>query len=201
MNPLTALTPDAAQTAAVRAMMAPASFAIIGNSDTSRWSANVFDKLRNCGYTGQVHLANPRGSIANEQRCATSCAAARESIDHGLIVVSSKAVADAVAGLAITGAYSVGIFAGGFSETGAQGQALQVKVRALAANKGVRLLRPTCLGSINFTNYAKAWTMPVKAVSRNSGVDIVPQSSATGCRSAARSMRSMRCSFGRTRLP
>ena len=179
MNPLTALTPDAAQTAAVRAMMAPASIAIIGASDKSRWSAHVFDNLTSGGYAGRVHLVNPRGSIAHEQRCATSCATAGEPIDLGLIMVPSHAVADAVADLATAGAHSAVILTAGFSETGAQGQALQEKVRAVAADKGVRLLGPNCLGFINFTNRAYAWTTAVKAPSRNSGVAIVSQSGAT----------------------
>ena len=115
MNPLTALTPDAAQTAAVRAMMAPASIAIIGASDKSRWSAHVFDNLTSGGYAGRVHLVNPRGSIVHEQRCATSCATAGEPIDLGLIMVPSHAVADAVADLATAGAHSAVILTAGFS--------------------------------------------------------------------------------------
>ncbi len=149
-----ASNPDAAQTAAVRTLLEPASIAIIGASDKSRWSVNVFDNLRSGGYAGKVHLVNPRGAIAHGQQCATSCAAVGERIDVGLIMTPGTAVAAAVADLAAAGARSAVIITAGFSETGAAGQALQEQVRAVAAAKGVRLLGPHCLGYINFTNRA-----------------------------------------------
>jgi acyl-CoA synthetase (NDP forming) len=170
---------DAARVAAVRRMLEPASIAVIGASDKSRWSINVVDNLRSGGYAGKLHLVNPRGAIAHGQQCATSCAAVGERIDLGMIMAPGAAVADAVADLAAAGATSAVIITAGFSETGAAGQALQEKVRAVAADKGVRLLGPNCLGYINFTNRAYMWTTAVKAPSRNSGVAIVSQSGAT----------------------
>jgi acyl-CoA synthetase (NDP forming) len=170
---------DAARVAAVRAMLEPTSVAIIGASDKSRWSINVVDNLRSGGYTGKLHLVNPRGAIAHGQQCATSCAAVGERIDLGMIMAPGAAVADAVADLAASGGTTAVIITAGFSETGTQGQALQEKVRAVAADKGVRLLGPNCLGYINFTNRAYMWTTAVKAPSRNSGVAIVSQSGAT----------------------
>ena len=120
-----ALNTDAAMRAAVRTMLEPGSMAIIGASDKSRWSINVFDNLRDGGYAGKVHLINPRGAIAHGQQCATSCAAVGERIDVGLIMTPGTAVADAIADLAAAGARSAVIITAGFSETGAQGQALQ----------------------------------------------------------------------------
>lgn len=179
MNIGVASTNDGAQVAAVRTLLEPASIAIIGASDKSRWSVNVFDNLKAGGYAGKLHLVNPRGAVAHGRQCATSCAAAGERIDLGLIMTPGAAVADAVADLAAAGGKSAVIITAGFSETGAQGQALQEKVRAVAADKGVRLLGPNCLGFINFTNRAYAWTTAVKAPSRNSGAAIVSQSGAT----------------------
>ena len=170
---------DAGRVAAVRRMLEPASVAIIGASDKSRWSINVVENLRSGGYAGKLHLVNPRGAIAHGQQCATSCAAVGEKIDLGMIMAPGAAVPDAVADLAAAGATSAVIITAGFSETGAAGQALQEKVRAAAADHGVRLLGPNCLGYINFTNRAYMWTTTVKAPSRNSGVAIVSQSGAT----------------------
>ena len=179
MSPPVASNPDAARVAAVRTLLEPASIAIIGASDKSRWSINVVDNLRGGGYAGKVRLVNPRGAIAHGQQCATSCAAVGERIDLGLIMAPGSAVADAVADLAAAGGRSAVILTAGFSETGARGQALQDKVRAVAFEKGVRLLGPNCLGFINFTNRAYVWTTAVKAPSRSSGVAIVSQSGAT----------------------
>ena len=179
MSPAASPNPDAARVAAVRTLLEPASIAIIGASDKSRWSVNVIDNLRGGGYGGKVHLVNPRGAIAHGQQCATSCAAVGERIDLGLIMAPGDAVADAVADLAAAGGRSAVIITAGFSETGPEGAALQEQVRAVAAEKGVRLLGPNCLGYINFINRAYIWTTAVKAPSRNSGVAIVSQSGAT----------------------
>ena len=179
MSQAFASSEDAARVAAVRRMLEPASIAVIGASDKSRWSINVVDNLRGGGYAGKVHLVNPRGAMAHGQQCATSCAGAGEKIDLGLIMAPGAAVADALADLAAAGGTSAVIITAGFAETGAAGQALQESVRAVAAEKGVRLLGPNCLGYINFTNRAYMWTTPVKAPSRNSGVAIVSQSGAT----------------------
>ena len=179
MSKAVATNEDASRVAAVRRMLEPASIAVIGASDKSRWSINVVDNLRTGGYAGKVHLVNPRGATAHGQQCARSCAAVGERIDLGMIMAPGAAVADAVADLAAAGGTSAVIITAGFSETGAAGQALQEKVRAVAARTGVRLLGPNCLGYINFSNRAYMWTTAVKAPSRSSGVAIVSQSGAT----------------------
>lgn len=170
---------DRGDTAAVRRLLEPASIALVGASDKSRWSANVFANLQTGGYAGKVHLVNPRGAHAHGRQCATSCAAIGEAVDVGLIMAPAAAVADAVADLSEAGGRSAVILTAGFAEVGAEGQALQERVRAVAAKKRVRLLGPNCLGYINFTNRAYVWTTAVKAPSRNQGLAIVSQSGAT----------------------
>ncbi len=164
---------------AVAAMLNPASIAIVGASDKSRWSATTFDNLTQGGFLGQVHLVNPRGAPAHGRAVAKSCAELGVKIDVGLVMAPSAAVADALAGLAEAGARSAVILTAGFSETGAAGQLLQERVRVIAAETGIRLLGPNCLGFINFVNRAYVWTTPVMAPSDNTGVAIVSQSGAT----------------------
>jgi acetate---CoA ligase (ADP-forming) len=170
-------TPES--TSAVRAMLEPSSIAIVGASDRSRWSINAFDNLRSGGYPGKVHLVNPRGAIAHGQQCATSCSAIGEPVDLGLVMAPAPAVADALVDLARAGGRSAVVLSAGFAESGSEGRELQERVRAVAAQQGIRLLGPNCLGYINFTNRAYVWTTAVKAPSRNSGVAIVSQSGAT----------------------
>ncbi len=176
------MTPSADSAAAhsgIAALLNPASVALIGASDKSRWSSIAFDNLTQGGYQGRVHLVNPRGAIAHGQQAATTCAAIGEPVALGLIMTPTAAVADALAGLAAAGARAAVILSAGFAETGAAGAAAQEQVRALAAQHNIRLLGPNCLGFINFVNRAYVWTTPVKAPSRNSGVGIVSQSGAT----------------------
>lgn len=170
---------DGASIKAVSEMLAPASIAIIGASDKSRWSATAFENLTQGGFNGQVHLVNPRGAMAHGRQVARSCAEVGANIDIGLVMAPPAAVADAVADLAAAGARSAVILTAGFAETGALGQGLQERVRRVAAERGIRLLGPNCLGFINFVSRAYVWTTPVMAPSRNTGVAIVSQSGAT----------------------
>lgn len=165
--------------AAVSALLEPASIAIVGASDKSRWSATAFENLTQGGFQGRVHLVNPRGAMAHGRQVAKSCAELAAQVDIGLVMAPPGAVADAVADLAAAGARSAVILTAGFAETGAAGEGLQQRLRDVAGETGIRLLGPNCLGFINFTNRAYVWTTPVKAPSRNTGVAIVSQSGAT----------------------
>jgi acetate---CoA ligase (ADP-forming) len=164
---------------AVAAMLTPDSIAIIGASDRSRWSSTAFENLSSSGFQGALHLINPRGSIAHLRQTATSCVAVGAKIDLGLIMTPASSVPDAIADLAAAGGKAAVILTAGYAETGNAGQLLQDSLRDLAAKHGVRLLGPNCLGFINFVHRAYAWTTPVMAPSRNSGVAIVSQSGAT----------------------
>ena len=163
----------------IAALLNPASVALIGASDKSRWSSIAFDNLTRGGFRGQVHLVNPRGAMAHGRQAATSCTAIGEPVALGLIMTPTAAVPDAIAGLAAAGARAAVILSAGFAETGVAGAAAQEQVRALAAQHNIRLLGPNCLGFINFVDRAYVWTTPVKVPSKNSGVAIVSQSGAT----------------------
>ena len=175
--------PEVLDHSAIAALLNPASVALIGASDKSRWSAIAFDNLTQGGYQGRLHLINPRGAMAHGRQTATSCSAAAAAsgapVALGLIMTPTAAVPDALAGLAAAGGSAAVILSAGFAETGAAGAAAQAQVRAVAAQHQIRLLGPNCLGFINFVNRAYVWTTPVKAPSRNSGVGIVSQSGAT----------------------
>lgn len=164
---------------AARVLLDPASVAIIGASDKSRWSATAFENLAQGGFRGAVHLVNPRGAMAHGRQVARTCAELGERVDLGLVMAPAAAVADAVADLAAAGARSAVVLSAGFSETGAAGDRLQQRLRDVAAETGIRVLGPNCLGFINFSNRAYVWTTPVMAPSRNQGVAIVSQSGAT----------------------
>ena len=164
---------------AVAALLSPASIAIVGASGKSRWSATTFDNLTRGGFQGQLHLVNPRGAMAHGRQVAQSCAAVGQKVDVGLVMAPATAVGDAIADLAAAGAHSAVVLTAGFSETGAEGQLLQDRLRRMAAEHKVRLLGPNCLGYINFVNRTYVWTTPVMVPSSNCGVAIVSQSGAT----------------------
>ena len=83
---------------AVAALLNPASIALIGASDRSRWSVLANDNLARGGFRGAVHLINPRGALAHGRQVATSCRALGAQVDVGLVMTPAAAVADAIPG-------------------------------------------------------------------------------------------------------
>ncbi len=174
--------PDQAMPAsahAAQALLRPRSIAIVGASERSRWSSIAYDNLTQHGFTGRIHLVNPKGGTVHGQAAATSCAAIGEPVDLGLILVPGAATVAALHGLGAAGARFAVVLTSGFAETGAEGQAAQQALTEAAQQYGLRLLGPNSLGFINFAAGVHAWTTPVRPPSRANGVAIVSQSGAT----------------------
>ena len=162
---------------AAHALLHPRSIVIVGASDRSRWSQTAFDNL--AGFTGKVHLVNPRGGTVHGRQAAPTCAALGEQVDLGIVLVPGHATEAAIRDLGACGARSAAILTSGFAELGDTGRAIQQGLTDTARALGIRLLGPNSLGFINFTASALAWTTPVRPPSRNTGVAIVSQSGAT----------------------
>lgn len=78
------------------------------------------------------------------------------------------------------------IFAAGFAETGSQGTTAQRELEAVAAQRGVRLYGPNCLGVMNLSigfmgTFSSAFD---GGVPKSGGVAIVSQSGGYGGHSA-----------------
>jgi acyl-CoA synthetase (NDP forming) len=180
------LTGDAAQEpdlkqddSAAAALIEPHSIAIVGASERSRWSTAIVGNLERHGFTGDLHLVNPRGGSIGGHPVAQNCAAVGAEIDLGIVLVPAHAVIEVVADLASAGARAVIILTSGFAEVGPQGQALQQQLADRAAAAGTRLLGPNSLGFMNFIAHTVAWATPISAPSRHDGVALVSQSGAT----------------------
>ena len=165
--------------AAIAALLRPKSIVIVGASEKSRWSRTACDNLTQSGFAGEVYLVNRRGGNVHGRATAESCAAIGADLDLGIVLVPAQAVPDAIEDLGAAGARSALILTSGFAETGQTGADLQAKVADTARRHHIRLLGPNSLGFINFADNVLAWTTPVRAPSRKTGVAIVSQSGAT----------------------
>jgi len=165
--------------AAVRRILAPRSIAVIGASERSRWSMAVIDNLRQHGFSGKLHLVNPRGQDVTGQSTATSCSRIGEDVDLGILLVPAGAVAGALGDLGESGAHSAVILTSGFAEVGAEGVELQAAVTKAAAAAGLRLLGPNSLGFMSASAGTVPWAAPVGVPRRERGVALVSQSGAT----------------------
>jgi acyl-CoA synthetase (NDP forming) len=133
-----------------RALLSPRSVAIVGQSDdASKTTGRPLKYLRQAGYGGTIYPINPRRETVLGERAWKSVSALPEAPEHAYVVVGTEHVVDAVAECGRAGVKVATILAAGFSETGADGIAREQRLRAVAAQTGIRIVGPSSLGVVN----------------------------------------------------
>jgi len=136
-----------ARGAALQAMLAPSSIAVIGASTAPDKAGHAM--LRSLAtFPGAVHAVNPRADVPTIAGRPVTARAAdiAGGVDLAIACVPAGAVAGAVADAAAAGAAGCVVCAGGFGEAGAAGLALQAQAADIAASAGMRLLGPNTSG-------------------------------------------------------
>ena len=133
-----------------RALLSPRSVAVVGQSDDAgKTTGRPLKFLRQAGYRGTIYPINPRRETVLGERAWKSVADLPEPPDHAYLVVPTDAVVDTVRDCGKAGIKIASILAAGFSETGADGVAREQRLREVAAETGIRVVGPSCLGVIN----------------------------------------------------
>ncbi|MBE1536985.1 acetate--CoA ligase family protein [Actinomadura algeriensis] len=133
----------------LRAFLHPRSFALIGASDKSTFSALVHRNLTEAGHADRTYLINRRGGEVHGRPAYPTCAAVGEPIDLAFVMVPAAAAPDAIRDSAAAGARGVLVLGSGYAETGEEGRARQDELVALADELGIVLLGPNVLGFVN----------------------------------------------------
>lgn len=134
----------------VEALTAPVNVTIVGASDRpGSWSARVWANLSNHGYTGKIHLVNPKRSELFGQPCHADLSRLPEAPDHLAVMVPAQQVAEALRSGAAAGARSATIFAAGFGEDGsAEGLARRGELERIIAETGLAVSGPNVMGNL-----------------------------------------------------
>src|SRR4051812_12578692 len=133
-----------------RLLLSPRSVAVIGQSDDpGKTAGRPLKFLRQAGYRGTIYPINPRRETVLGERAWKSVADLPEPPDHAYVVVPTEGVIDAVRDCGKAGIKIASILAAGFSESGADGVAREQRLREVAAEAGIRIVGPSCLGVIN----------------------------------------------------
>ncbi len=132
------------------ALLRPRSIAIVGASaDLAKNNSRPQRYLARHGYDGAIHPVNPRYEELFGLPCHASVSAIRAPVDHAYLMVPTHAVEASLRDCIEAGVRCASIFSGGFAEAGAEGEALQERIVAIAREGGLRLLGPNCMGVIN----------------------------------------------------
>lgn len=164
-------------------MFRPRSVAIVGaSSSPTKIGGLPVDYLKTKGFTGRVLPINPKAEEIQGLPAYPSLAAAPGPIDLAIVAVPAALVEAALEDAIIAGVPALVIFSSGFAEIGEEGAAMQARLAARAAEAGVRLLGPNCLGFMTVAEDCYATFTPVVNLGKPpcGKVGIVSQSGAFG---------------------
>jgi acetyltransferase len=172
------VTPDAR--GGLEVLAHPNSVAVIGASpDLSRYPGKIVNNLRRFNFRGRVYAVNPRYREVMGFECFEDIRLIDDQIDVALILVGAKGVPAAVDSAAAAGCRAAVVFASGMAEVGAEGEALQERLRSISTRTGIRILGPNCMGLVNAidaTVFCGAAALGPDVVLRPGGVAIAAQS-------------------------
>ncbi|MFX1765095.1 acetate--CoA ligase family protein [Paraburkholderia sp. A1RI-2L] len=172
---------DVAGVQPVERVLKPKSIAVVGASADPRAFGNfVLQNLERFGYAGDIHLVSRSSQEINGRACVDSVEALPQGIDLAVLCIPESGVLDTVRTLGRLKAGAAVIFASGYAEAGDEGRAKQEELARVAAEGGVALIGPNCMG---FTNFEAGVPVTFEAVAPypgggRRGVGVVAQSGA-----------------------
>ena len=151
----------------IERLLHPESVAIIGASaNPEKVGGKVRRHALAAGYTGSVFLVTPGHERIGDLPCYPDVRDLPTPVDVAVVCLPANRVIPAVAACGEAGVGTAVVLSAGFAETGAEGRRLQQELVAVAAEPGVRLLGPNCLGLLNVEralvlSFSSAFEAPV----------------------------------------
>lgn len=137
--------------AALDRLLRPRTIAVVGASDKhGALGTTLISNLDRNGFSGTIYPINPRRESIGERTCLPSVDALPEGVDVAVLAIPRSGVLDAVRGLASRKCGSVVIYSAGFAEGGEEGLAEQREIARIAAESGIIVEGPNCLGLVNY---------------------------------------------------
>jgi acyl-CoA synthetase (NDP forming) len=139
----------------------------------------MLSSLKSFEYGGAIHLVSrSRGEVFGRP-CVPSIDDLPMDVDLAALCLPRAAVHDAIAACGRRRIGGAIVFASGFAETGAAGEAEQHAISETARRSGIALLGPNCLGFINHVDgIALCMALPEPRRDRNPSVGFIAQSGA-----------------------
>jgi acyl-CoA synthetase (NDP forming) len=129
------------------AVFSPKSVAVVGASaDPTKWGGMILNNMISGWYPGRVYPVNPKGGPIFGLPAFPSVAALPEIPDLALVAVPAQFVPGVVKECAQVGVHAAVVISSGFSEVGAEGAALEDRVAEVAADAGMAMIGPNCMG-------------------------------------------------------
>ena len=134
----------------------PRGIAVVGVSgDPTRIGGQALKLLTDFGFQGRIYPVNPKYPEVGGLTCYPDLGAVPKPCDLALIALAAPQVAGAIEQAGRAGIPFALVLAGGFSEVGEKGKALQAGLIEAARKANVRMVGPNCLGILNLKDNAR----------------------------------------------
>jgi acetyltransferase len=124
----------------------PDSVAVVGASPDSFYSGNLVDNLLDYGFDGALYPVNPGRDEVWGRTCYDDIDDVPETVDVAVVSVPREYVVDVVAAAGERGVPVALVLTAGFSEAEAEGRRLETRLAERAAETGIRVVGPNCIG-------------------------------------------------------
>lgn len=159
----------------------PDSVAIIGVSPRpGNLGRNIAANMRTFGFTGLVYYVSPRGGEFKGQPIYKDVREIPGTPGLAVILTPAHTVPEIMEACAIKGIKRVIVETGGFSELDQGRGDLELKLKAIANENGMRFIGPNCIGVISTDNGLAVPFPLITKPTKQGGLSIVAQSGGIG---------------------
>lgn len=160
-------------------LFAPKSIAVVGASRTPGTVGSAIPtNLVLGGYTGVMYPVNPKAKSIMGSRCYPTLSAIDDHIDLAVIILPAQVVEKVVLEAADHGTKHLVIISAGFKEVGAEGAEREQRIKSIAAERGLSIIGPNCLGVINTASDVRMNASFGRDMPREGRIGLISQSGA-----------------------
>ncbi len=134
---------------ALDALFSPESIAVVGASPDSWYSSQLVENCLEYGFAGDLFLINPSREEAWGRRCYDSIEELPETVDLAVISIPREYVVSVARSAGERGVSAALVLSAGFAEADEEGERLEAALAEVAAETGVRICGPNCIGVAN----------------------------------------------------
>ena len=128
----------------------PRSVAFVGASaQLGKWGYTLLTNIISGGYEGDIYLVNPKGGTIVGRPVYSSVTQIPGPVDVGVVTIPASRVKALIPEFAQKGIKNMLLIASGFSETGAEGKALEAELITAARAAGINIIGPNTMGICN----------------------------------------------------
>lgn len=156
----------------------PRSIAVIGASPKGGAGSIAINNLHRLGYAGAIYPINPKYKEVLGHPCYPSLRDLPGRVDCAAVLIGSASLLPMLEEASAVGVKGAWGLAGGFAESGENGQTMQRRIRDFCRDSGLLFCGPNCVGYANLTDRVCMYSAPLPQRFRPGNIGVIAQSGA-----------------------